>query len=144
MPTLVTAFAVLTGGEGIPDVSAYIKFYSKEAGIWKLEADTGSEFAGCAFSVAAIHGSPTPNEVWYLAWGMVIGDTGARLKMRLYAFDGASVRTVWEQSGLRGGHVSVSGNQITLDYDEFAPQGTLAPPMHVIKILHPGIQGLEQ
>jgi len=42
-------------------------------------------------------------ESWFLAWGFKIGDSGARLAIRLYAFNGDEVRVVWKRDGLAAG-----------------------------------------
>lgn len=140
-PTLVAAFAVMRGNEGIPDLRAYLHFYSRVTGVWELRSEKGPEFDGRAFSVSSIH-SPISNEVWYLAWGRVIGDTGARLRIRLFGFDGWTVWTVWERDDLRGGGVKViSPDEIRLEYYEFPPPGVLTPPREVVEILHPTAAG---
>jgi hypothetical protein len=143
-PSLAVAFAVMGGGDGIPDVRPYIQFYSSPAGEWQPRGEVGSDFNGTAFHVARIK-SPISSQVWYLAWGTVIGDTGARLKLRLYTFDGFDVKTTWVRDNLRGGSLtlSASGDQITLEYDEPVLGGT-ALPRHVIESLRPTINGLEQ
>lgn len=142
-PTMVAAFAVLSGGAGIPDVSAHIQFYFKVSGAWGLVAERGDDFGGCGFAVAALR-SPVPGEVWYLAWGKVIGDTGARLKMRVYAFNGGSVRTVWQKDGLFGGSVEINRDQVILHYLEPPPEGVRIPPQEITVYLRPTIHGLEQ
>jgi len=142
-PTLVVAFAVLTGGQGIPDVRPAIQFYSHATGVWRLHNEAGAEFRGTTFSIAPIP-SPIPSEVWYLLWGMQIGDTGARLKLRVYAFDGFTVRTAWQREGLRGGDVTISGRQITLNYYERITGSYASPDRYVSEILYPTLNGLEK
>jgi hypothetical protein len=36
--------------------------------------------------------------------------------MRLYGFDGNSVRTIWQRDDLEGGTVEVTDNSVTLEY----------------------------
>jgi hypothetical protein len=143
MHTLTIAFAVMSGGDGAPDVRPYIQFYSAIAGQWQLHGEVGSEFNGADFHVAPIK-SPVSGQVWYLAWGAVIGDTRARLKLRLYSFDGFDVKTIWTRDDLSGGSVAISGDQVLLDYYEFPPEGVVAPPRHIIDTLRPSLNGLEQ
>jgi hypothetical protein len=57
------------------------------------------------------------SEAWFLAWGRTIGDTGARVKLRLYGFDGNTVRTIWKRDGLTNGDVTVTKDSVTLEYD---------------------------
>lgn len=143
LPTMTTAFAVLSGGRGIPEVSAHIQFYSKLGGRWELVAETGEDFKDRVFAVAPLS-SPIEGQEWYLAWGMVIGDTGARLRLRLYAFDGFSLRTVWARDGLRGGGVKIeSDGSVTLKYFEHPPDGQPVPPIKIIQRLRMTLKGLE-
>jgi hypothetical protein len=144
-PSLTVAFAVMGGGDGIPDVRPYVQFYSNTTGQWEMRGEVGSDFNGTAFHVARVK-SPISSQVSYLACGVVIGDTGARLKLRLYTFDGYDVKTTWVRDDLRGGTVTISdsGDQITLEYDEPYPEGTTASPRHVTETLRPSMNGLEQ
>jgi hypothetical protein len=102
----------------------------------------GAEFAGTAFSMSAIS-SKAPNELWYLVWGKMIGDTGARVKIRLYGFDGQQVRTIWQRDDLRGGSLTVSPDEIKLDHFESPNEGSSAAPRHLRETLRPGQTGLE-
>jgi hypothetical protein len=141
--TLVTAFVVLSGGEGIPDVRAYIQFYSRATGVWKMHAEVGDDFRGTDLFAAPIE-SPIPSEIWYLAWGKTIGDTGARLKLRLYGFDGSSVRAISRRDDLQAGTVKLSKGLVVLEYSEPAPYGRAAPEGRITEVLRPTANGLER
>jgi len=143
LPTLVTAFGILSGGYGIPNVSSHIQFYSQIAGSWKLQKEVGSEFNQRRFSVARVR-SASPNEVCYLAWGRVIGDTGTRLLVKLYGFDGWNVRTISERSDLHGGTVNISDGQVILKYDEAAQPGELDYHRRITETVRVGAAGLER
>jgi|SRR6516162_3433961 hypothetical protein len=78
-----------------------------------------------AFSVAPIE-SAFPWQLWCLAWGQTIGDTRARVKLRLYAFAGFSGMTVWQRDDLRGGMVTVSRGRVVLEYYQPRPYGVLS------------------
>ena len=118
MQSLAIGYVILQGGDAIPDTQNYLEFYDRAQGTWEMEADapTRRDFRGCTFSVAKMQ-SGVPSESWFLAWGKTIGDTGSRLKIRLYAFDGTAVRTVWERNGLMYGQITVSNESINLAYD---------------------------
>ncbi len=100
----------------MPYLQPYLEFYTKSNGQWGLRASVGEEYRTHTFYIAKLP-SPLTGQAWYLAWGAVIGDTGARLDLRLYAFDGTSVRTVWKRDGMVRGEVHVSGGQITLEHE---------------------------
>jgi hypothetical protein len=143
IPIMTAAFPVLSGGTGIGDVSAHIQFYSKLGGSWNLIAETGKDFEDCVFYVAPLR-SPVEGQAWYLAWGSVVGATHQRLKMRLYAFDGFSLRTVWSRDGLSGGQVKIENDgSVTLHYFLLPPKDQLIPPTEIIQRLRPTVRGLE-
>ncbi len=143
MKTMTAAFPVLSGGAGIPDVAAHIQFYSNLGGRWNLVAETGEDFEGCNFKVAPLR-SPVGGQAWFLAWGRVVGDTRARLKVRLYSFDGFSVRTVWSRDELRGGGVKIEDDgSVTLTYELLPPDDQRVPPTPIIERLRPTVRGLE-
>lgn len=98
-------------------VPPFIDFYLRVDGIWTLRATTGAEFSDSTFFISRLP-SPLAGQLWYLAWGHVIGDSSTSLKLRLYSFDGTSVRTVWKRDGLVGGSVSVSGSKVTLEHEK--------------------------
>ena len=116
--SVAVGYVILQGVAAIPDTQPYLEFYDRANGSWesKGEAPTRSDFRGCTFVVSRMN-SPLPAESWFLAWGTTIGDTGTRLKIRLYAFDGATVRTVWKRDGLIAGEIKVSADSINLEYN---------------------------
>lgn len=62
--------------------------------------------------------SGAADEAWYLVWGSRLGDTGARLDLRLYGFNGTSVRLISRRDDLIGGVIQVSDRSVTLEYDK--------------------------
>jgi hypothetical protein len=110
-----TAYAILEGGEGIPDSQSFLDFYVRKNDEWKLQAVTGSDFRSSKFFVAEIPAG-LAGESWFLAWGQHIGNTRGKLSIRLYAFDGDNVRTVWKRDDLAYGEIRISGTAVALDY----------------------------
>jgi hypothetical protein len=113
----VAAYVVAEGGVGIPDTHPLLEFYSRDNGTWKLKAQapTESDFESRTFFVSPID-LGLSNETFFLVSGFQIGDTGTRLRVKLYAYNGESVRTVWERDNLTYGTVNLSKDVITLDY----------------------------
>ena len=109
------AYAIMEGGEGIPDSQSFLDFYVKKDNEWQLQAVTGSGFRSSTFYLSSIPAG-LAGESWFLAWGMHIGNTRGKLSLRLYAFDGEKVREVWKREELAYGEIKVSGTTITLDY----------------------------
>jgi hypothetical protein len=133
--SLAVAYAILEGGEAIPDTQAYLEFYDRSNGSWemKAEAPTRSDFRGRTFFVSQMD-SGIPGEAWFLAWGMRIGNPGTPVNVRLYGFDGNAVRTVWKRDGLTRGLITASKDSVTLEYDrEYNPSG---PTNRVHETLH--------
>lgn len=118
----IAAYVTLAGGDAIPESKSSVDFYVRRGGEWKLSATAASEFQGCTLFLSALR-SLGPAEQWYLAWGKTIGDTGSRLKVRLYGFDGNVVRTIWKRDELTFGQLQVSLAGITLNYQVGYPDG---------------------
>lgn len=111
------AYVVMQGADAIPDTQPYLNFYDKASGIWqeRIEAPTLADFEGCTFSVAQLK-SGVPGEAWFLAWGQPFGSSHGTKHIRLYAFDGASIRTIWRRDSLNGGMITPTADTITIDY----------------------------
>jgi hypothetical protein len=116
--TFAVGYAVAYGGTAIPASDAYLEFYIQAGGRCKLQAkaEIDPEYFGSSFFISPID-SGWPLQTWFLTWRKTFGDTGSRLRLRLYAFDGLNVRSIWERSGLIAGTVQVSNQSITLEYD---------------------------
>jgi hypothetical protein len=140
--SLAVAYVILQGGDAIPDTQPYLEFYDTMNGPWqkKAEAPTVTDFEGCTFSVAEL-ASPLRGEAWFLAWGFPIGNPGTPVNVRLYAFDGANVRTVWKRDDLTRGTVTVSKDSVILEYDReyHSPD----PNNRVREVLHVTPSGLQ-
>ncbi len=115
--TAAITYVILQGGDATPDTQPYLVFYDNASGVWmkKASAPTLVDFEECTFSVAQLN-SGVPGEVWFLAWGGGFGSSSASIKLRLYAFDGAAVRTVWKRNSVNAGKVSSTSDTVTLDY----------------------------
>jgi hypothetical protein len=116
--TVAIAYDLLEGGLGTPDNHSYLQFYTHESGEWNLraQAPTETDFEGHTFFIKPVK-APVKDEMWFLVSGFRFGDTGTRLKIRLYSYNGAGVRTVWQRGNLTAGEVSVSNDVITLEYN---------------------------
>ena len=112
---MAAAYAIMEGGEGIPDSQSVLDFYVKGNSEWKLQGVTGSEFRSSTFSVSPIPAG-LAGESWFVAWGYHIGNTRGKLSIRLYAFDGEKVREVWKRDHLAYGDIEIPGRTVTLDY----------------------------
>ncbi len=112
------AYVLDQGGDFLPDILPYLEFYDRLGGEWHLRATapTVETFHGGTFYVQRMNGGIT-SESWWLVWGVTFGDTGSRVKARLYAFDGGSVKTIWKRDDLHGGELSATSETVTLDYD---------------------------
>jgi len=70
--------------------------------------------------------------MWILAWGPLAGFNGNRVRMRLYAFDGATFRTVWAPSDFYDARVIVNGAGFSVErLDEERYYHVLKPPYHL-------------
>ncbi len=142
LPSMAVAYVILEGGDGIPKTQAHLEFYDRLNGSWRLAASAPSreDFEGCEFFVSRMKSGMT-GERWFLAYGMTIGDTGARVKLRLYSYDGLNVRTIYSRDGLIRCLLKVSENSVTLDYDR--KYQSLEPGNRVHEVLRITSRGLE-
>ena len=139
-PTLVDAYVIIQGG-AVPDSRAYVDFYQHVYGEWQLKATEGREFRGSTFFVSRIRPGISGEE-WYLAWGQRLGDTGSRLNVRIYGFNGVTARTVWKRDDLVRGNLQLLDGAVTLDYEErYAP--TEPGVKHVHEVLRVTPDGLK-
>lgn len=120
IPTIAVAYVLMQGGDAIPDTQPYLVFYNHASGVWtkKASAPILADFEACTFSVAQLN-SGVPGEIWFLAWGMPFGSSHGSEHVRLYAFNGLAVRTIWKRDRLDGGRIKAMGDSVTLDYLDF-------------------------
>jgi hypothetical protein len=139
--TVAVAYAVLHGGDAVPDTDAYLEFYDNRNGVWHLitEALTKSDFERRTFYVSSIK-SGLPGETWFVVWGDWIA-SGNGLKIRLYSYNGDIVRTLWGRDDLSYGRIKVEPESITLDYDR--AYNSPDPDNRVHEVLHVTPNGLE-
>jgi hypothetical protein len=140
--SLAVGYVILQGDDAIPDTRPYLEFYDRMNGSWemKAEAPTRSDFRGCTFFVSQMH-SPIPSESWFLVWGKTIGDTGSRLRIRLYAFDGNTVHAIWKRDDLTYGEITASPTSVDLEYDR--EYKSTDPNNRVHETLHVSPNGLQ-
>ena len=134
--TLAVAYGVLRSCGALPNSHPYFEFYAPENGAWQLKTQANLDFDRCTFFVSPID-EGLPGQAWFLAWGKVFGDTGSRLKLRLFAFDGTSVKTIWQRDGLSAGLVIASRKSVSLEYDK-----EYRSPERVHETLYPSFDGL--
>ena len=115
--TVAIAYALMQGGDAIPDTQPYLRFYDNSSGVGaeKASSPTLADFEACTFSVAQLK-SGNPGEAWFLAWGMPFGSSRGSVHICLYSFDGSAVRTLWKRDRLNGGKVTATPDAVTLDY----------------------------
>ncbi len=140
--SVAIGYVIIQGGEAIPNTQPYLEFYCRLNGTWQMksQATTLSDFSGRTFSVARMN-SGIADEAWFLAWGSTIGNPGTPLNIRLYAFDGNTVRTVWKRDDLVRGAVRVSRDSITMEFDR--EYQSLDPNNRVLETLHVTANGLQ-
>ncbi len=117
VPSVAVGYSVVYGGLAIPQADAYLEIYQQISGKWsfKIGAPIDSNFAGSSFFISQITAG-RPEEQWFLAWRKTFGDTGSRLRLRLFAFNGTDWRPLWRRDELTAGEVSVSKSYIQLSF----------------------------
>jgi hypothetical protein len=115
--TVAVAYVIMQGGDAMPDTQPHLVLYDKSSGEWeeKAAAPTLADFRGCTVSVAQLNPG-VPGEAWFLAWGKPFGSSHGTKHVRLYAFDGAAIRTIWQRNSLDGGKITTTPDTVTIDY----------------------------
>jgi len=134
------AFTLAEGVDAYSDTHAYLNIYEETGGRWSpfAQVPTLADFRQATYAVAQMD-SGKPGEAWFLAWGTTIGDSGARLRIRLYSFDGQTPQTIWKRDGLSGGTmINVTPGSVTFEYYKVYKGDEI-----VRRKLHVGPSGLE-
>lgn len=114
-PTVAVGFEIYRGGAGAPDIRPYFAVFQKRDHEWTLSGEVGSSFTQRTFFVHPIKAG-RPGESWFLLWGKRIGDSGARLRVAIAAYNGTSLREIWSVDGLTGTQVTgIFGDHIILE-----------------------------
>jgi hypothetical protein len=96
----VIAYYLYRGGTAIPDTRPYLEAYTKAGShTWRWTGEVGATFEKSTFFVHQISAG-IPEQDWFLLTGFEIGDTGTRLRVEVVSFDGETLKTIWETSGL--------------------------------------------
>ena len=104
---LVVAYMLVRGGNAVNDSSVTLRGYHVENGSFHLAASTGSDLDGHGLFVRELQSS-VPQERWILAWGPRSGFNGNKVRMRIYAYNGNSFRTVWSPPDTLNATISTS------------------------------------
>jgi len=119
VPTLAVGYSVAFGGLAIPASDPWLEFYQKINGIWTFKAQSpiDAAFYGSSFFIAPL-APGVDGQAWFLTWRETFGDTGARLRLRLFAFDGTRAGRIWSENERIAGKVSVSKSSVELSFDK--------------------------
>ena len=140
-PGVIVAYLVYGPGGAIADTQPVIRFFTKTLeGKWEEKETAGAEFETHRFFVSPINAG-LAGEKWYLAWGSQIGTGGGFLTIRLYGFNGNTVRTIWKRDDLQGCEIKILPDSITLDYEEPHSPTERATAIH--EALHVTVNGLQ-
>jgi len=60
--------------------------------------------------------SPLAHESWFLAWGPNQSANGYVVRVRVYAFDGMTFRTVWQRDGLLNAKLRKTTSGFIIDH----------------------------
>jgi hypothetical protein len=117
---LVVGFTIYRDGLAIPDTRPFVQFYAQDFGNWVLKGEVGLELRGCFWSHVRVEGSGNSKLLYWLS-GRRYGDTGTRLRIQLFEFDGSEVRRLWRREGLTRGGLTVNSDRFSIDYDQCPP-----------------------
>ena len=113
--SLVTAYMLARGGEAVNDSSVTIRGYKIVEGKYQLTATTGSDLDGYGLFTHELE-SPVSGESWLFVWGPQFGFNGTKMRMRVFAFDGATFRTIWAPDDMYSATVHFTSSGFTIDH----------------------------
>jgi len=126
---LVVGYKLMRGGGAVNDSATSIRGYRVQNGHFEFIAATGQDFDGYGFFLKPLP-SP-PNESWFLSWGALSGFNGNRTRVRVYAFDGTSFRTVWDPADLYNVTVKLTKEGFALIHLDEDRYKRMLPPYFV-------------
>ena len=113
------AYRFLEGSTENPTGHPALLFYKKYNGVWTkvTAAPAADEFSMGTFFVNRINVADR-QAVFFLLWGTYSDfDTGQRVLLRLYRYDGIDTRVIWHRDGLTFGTVSVNNDRVIVEFD---------------------------
>jgi hypothetical protein len=99
-PAIVVGYDTYRGWGAVPDDRYYFDAFSKEDGQWRLVGSIGSSFDGYTLFVHPINAG-RPGEEWFLFSGSAFGNNADSLRLEVVAYDGSSLKSVWQDSSLK-------------------------------------------
>lgn len=105
--SMLVGFWIYRGYAAVPNIRPYLEVYKKAGQQWTADGEVGSDFSGFTLSVEPISAGK-PGEMWFLVSGSRIGQQPrSEQRMVVAAYDGASIKEIWERSGV--GAMSLEG-----------------------------------
>lgn len=81
--------------------------FRANAGRYRLVSTAGEEFQSYTMTTNLLP-SPSPGELWFLAMGQAHTFNGAKIRFRVYSFDGQDFTTIWTPEDLQGADVTIT------------------------------------
>lgn len=120
----------------------FIHAFAERGGKYVAVAEAGAELEN-----RNLNGLPlkffAENEMRFLAFGSVIGNPGAPLRVILYKFDGRNLQTLWQKDDLNRGEVSLQNGTVILKYLDHERYSKRTPPYFVVEKYRQTEAGLE-
>ena len=111
--SLIVAYTIVRGPH---HDSATIRGYRSDLDRFELVATTGDDFDGYNMFKTEL-ASPLRGEFWLLAWGQASTFNGKKVRLRVYAFDGQSFRTVWEPEDMFNATLRITKSGFAIDHE---------------------------
>jgi hypothetical protein len=92
---LLSTVELWRGGGAINESAFRLSAYSAVQEVFTRQASTGSEMDGFGVLTNTLP-SPVPGESWIICHGALYGYNGTKVRVRIYAFDGTSFRTIFQ------------------------------------------------
>jgi hypothetical protein len=126
-PVYISAYLIYRGGVGMPDTKAVIQAFSRRGGGYMVHGEAGAIFDRHGLFIVPVQ-AHLPGEIWFLAYGVRLGDNASRLDVVLYSFDGSNLMRIWEKRHLARGEVEIIPQGLELRYMDQVRYKKAQPP----------------
>jgi hypothetical protein len=127
---VIAAMLYESGGVGSPGTHPLLQCFAKHGPMWRLIAHDASDFEDYTLYVQKIE-SRQKGELWWLLYGVRMGDNDRRLRAELVSFNGTALTSRWQRSGLSDGEIAITSNGVTLNYRDEQRYTENKPPYFI-------------
>lgn len=105
---------------------------------YRLMSTAGDDYEGFSMSTHLLP-SPSPRELWLLTLGQAHTFNGAKIRFRVYSFDGQEFRTIWTPEDLLSAKVEITAagfiiRHIPRDFNDYVLEEYTVSPGAILRV----------